>query len=367
MRRAGGALFAAGRVGSDALMQAITAPMAMGVAAAPAAWLRSRRFDLWLIAGTAALGLAAGSAGLVNRNLILPLVTADLWLLAFPHVVATYTRLCFDRTSLRTHLGLVTWLPVATLAGTLALAGAVGPWVLTSTYFYWQWWHYTRQSWGIAQIYRRKVGADAAGPERLYQAAFFLLPLWGILHRSAQGDTRFIGVPLRVIPVAEPVVTIVAAAAVVTLLAWGATRVAAWLRGELALTHTLYVTSHVAVFTLGYLLIPGITSGWLAMNVWHNAQYLLFVWHFNNKRFASGVDVSAPSLSTLCQTRNAWRYALAGLAISTVAYGGLDAFGFATIAVMQAINFHHYVVDSSIWKVRRRPLQETLGLASQAA
>lgn len=348
-------------------MQAITAPMTMGAAAPPAAWLRSRGFDLCLIAGTIALGIAAGSVGLVNRDLVLPLVAADLWLLGYPHVVATYTRLCFDRASLRTHLGLLTWLPVVVLGSTVALSAAFGTWILTTTYFYWQWWHYTRQSWGIAQIYRRKAGPDSVGPERLYQAAFFLLPLWGVLSRSEQGDTRFLGMPFKVIPVAEPVVTIVAVAAVVALGAWTATRVTAWFRGELAITHTVYMASHVTIFAVGYLLIPGITSGWLAMNVWHNAQYLLFVWHFNNKRFAGGVDPTAPSLSTLCQRKYAWRYALVCLAISTVAYTFLDAFGFLTIAVAQAINFHHYVVDSVIWKVRKRPLQETLGLASQPA
>ena len=34
------------------------------------------------------------------------------------------------------------------------------------------------------------------------------------------------------------------------------------------------------------------------------------------------------------------------------------------IIVYQAINFHHYIVDSVIWKVRKKPMQETLGLTS---
>jgi hypothetical protein len=103
------------------------------------------------------------------------------------------------------------------------------------------------------------------------------------------------------------------------------------------------------------------------MNVWHNAQYLLFVWHYNNQRFAAGVDPRAPLLSTLSQSRNVWRYAGVCLALSTAAYGGLAVLGLAVVAVSQAINFHHYVVDAVIWKVRRRPMQETLGLASRTA
>ena len=35
----------------------------------------------------------------------------------------------------------------------------------------------------------------------------------------------------------------------------------------------------------------------------------------------------------------------------------------ATIIVYQSINFHHYIVDGIIWKVRKQKLQENLGLA----
>ena len=197
-------------------------------------------------------------------------------------------------------------------------------------------------------------------------AFFFLLPVWGILERSHQAPTSFLGTPIRMIAVPEVVVTVVAAASIVTLVAFAATRIAAWLRGELPLAHTAYLASHVALFAVGYLLIPGITSGWIAVNVWHNAQYLLFVWHFNNKRFADGVQPSAPFLSTLSQDRNVAVYALVCLAIATVAYRTLPFLG-PVLVLSYAINFHHYVVDALIWKVRRRPLQETLGLTSQTA
>jgi len=351
-------------------MQAITAPIPMAMAGAPAAWMRGRRFDLWFIVGVAAIGIAAGCAAVVDHAWVMPLVFADLWLLGYHHVIATYTRLCCDRDSVRAHLGLITWVPVAVLAGVLAVVAASGVWVLMSVYLYWQWWHYTRQSWGVAQVYRRKAGAGAIGSERLYQAAFYLLPLWGILHRSHQDPGKFLGAELRVIPVAEPIVTIVGAASVLALVAFAATRLAAWQRGELPLAHTLYMASHVAVFSVGYLLIPGITGGWLAVNVWHNAQYLLFVWHYNNKRFGGRVDPAAPMLSTLSQTRNVALYALGGFAISSALYTGIYELAptFAVVIIVtQTINFHHYIVDAAIWKVRRRPLQETLGLTSQAA
>jgi hypothetical protein len=32
--------------------------------------------------------------------------------------------------------------------------------------------------------------------------------------------------------------------------------------------------------------------------------------------------------------------------------------------VFQAINFHHYLVDAVIWKVRRKPVRENFGIAT---
>jgi hypothetical protein len=32
--------------------------------------------------------------------------------------------------------------------------------------------------------------------------------------------------------------------------------------------------------------------------------------------------------------------------------------------VYQAINFHHYVVDAVIWKVRRKPVQQNFGITN---
>jgi hypothetical protein len=32
------------------------------------------------------------------------------------------------------------------------------------------------------------------------------------------------------------------------------------------------------------------------------------------------------------------------------------------VLIYQAINFHHYIVDSRIWKVRKKPMRETLAL-----
>ena len=83
-------------------------------------------------------------------------------------------------------------------------------------------------------------------------------------------------------------------------------------------------------------------------------------------RFAGGVDPKAKFLSHISQPKNYWSYILICLAITTVVYLGIQ-FALAGIIVLviiyQTINFHHYVVDGLIWKVRKKSLRETLGPA----
>lgn len=333
----------------------------------PAGWLRGREFDLTFILGLAALGLVSAWVVVQNPNLLVPVVLADQWLLGYHHVVSTYTRLCFDRAGFAAHRFIVLQLPFLVLAAVAALAFGIGLWTLATIYFYWQWFHYSRQSWGVAQVYRRKAGEQASPPGRLFQATFYLMPLWGVLHRSYQDPGKFLGMELRVLPVPGWMVDVVGIAALAALALWAAGRVLAWWRGRLPIAHTLYLLAHFGMFYVGYILIDDITVGWLAVNVWHNAQYILFVWMYNNNRFKAGIDPKARFLSSISQKGKAWRYFLNCLAISTLAYLAIvlsvGALPFLVITY-QVINFHHYIADAVIWKVRRKSLQKTLGLAA---
>jgi hypothetical protein len=340
--------------------------------ARPVGWLRGARFDTGFILGTTAIAVLSGGLVVMEPKLFAPILMMDLWLLGYHHVIATYTRLCFDGASARQHRFLLLWLPFLVLGAALGLAMGLGLWVLGSVYLYWQWFHYTRQSWGVSQVYRRKAGGLLLENEGLTKIAFYLLPLWGILYRSWQAPESFLGLEIRVIPVPGWLVDAVAAAAIASLVLWVAIRVRTFLRGEGPVAHTLYMASHFTVFAVGYLLIEDVTYGWLVINVWHNAQYILFVWLFNTNRYRDGIDANAVLLSTISQPANWWRYGVVCLAISTLVYGGSTylapyflSIGLPSMIVLyQAINFHHYIVDSLIWKVRKAPMQKTLGLSS---
>jgi hypothetical protein len=247
-----------------------------------------------------------------------------------------------------------------------AMAFGLGLWSIVTLYLYWQWFHYARQSWGVSQVYRRKAGGIPGDNLTVMQVCFYLLPLWGILHRSFQAPETFLSLPIKVLPVPGLLVDIVAIAALAGVAWFLATRLLLWWQGRLPLAHTLYVLSHYLIFYVGYIVIDDITVGWVTVNMWHNAQYILFVWMFNNNRFKGGIEPQAKFLSYISQTKNAWVYFVACLGLSTAIYLPLSVSTTAVPMLMfmyQVINFHHYIADSLIWKVRRKSLQKTLGIS----
>lgn len=334
------------------------------------AWLRSPQFDLSFVLGLPTLAFLTGFVVVFQPQLFIPILILDLWFLGYHHVISTYTRLCFDRKSFGEHWPLLVILLPAVTIGTLAVAYGFGLWTIVSVYFYWQWFHYIRQSWGISRAYRSKEKGALYEDGWLDQAIFYALPVLGILHRSNQDPGLFIGMELRVVPVASSIVSAASALAVVLLGYWVVRRYKAWREGRLAALHTVYMLTHFAVFAVAYLLIADITYGWLVINIWHNAQYVLFVWLFNTRRFKSGIDPEARFLSYISQPGRLWLYLTSCILITGVVYwvilGTLETLLFAglsaTIVLYQIVNFHHYIVDSRIWKVRQGPVNKTLGL-----
>ncbi len=321
-------------------------------------WLGGPRFDFTFIFGLAAVAVVTGLVIARRPDLFLPVLVFDLWFLGYHHVISTYTRLCFDRKSFAEHRSMLVFLPIPVLVATLAAYYTFGLWSIISVYFYWQWFHYTRQSWGVSRAYRAKDRGALYEDGWHDQAIFYAVPVLGILNRSYQNPGRFIGLELRVIPV--PFALVAASAGVTALLLgyWAVRRVQAWREGRLAGVHTAYMLSHFLIFSVGYLVIPDVTYGWLAINIWHNAQYILFVWLFNTRRFSNGVVPEARLISYISQPHRLWLYLGSCLLITGILYLGViravDWFFFAgvssTLVLYQVLNFHHYLVDSRIWK-----------------
>ena len=336
--------------------------LSRGARLRPAAWLRGTGYDSALILGGLSLALLSGAAIVYEPSWFYPILVVDLWVLGYHHVISTFTRLCFDRESYRERRWMIVHLAPAIAAVTILLAWAVGIWVIVTIYFYWQWWHYTRQSWGISRAYRRADAGALYEDGWLDWAIFYAMPVYGILLRSSQDHAHFIFLELWTFPVSAPVADAAGYAMAALLSVWAARRLAALWHGRLAAAHTFYMLTHFAIFGLGYVWIPDITLGWLMINIWHNFQYILFVWMFNNRRFAAGLDPAARFLSYISQSGRMWLYLLTCLAITGAVYWGVlravDWLFFAglsaTIVLYQIVNFHHYVVDALIWKTRGR-------------
>lgn len=318
-------------------------------------WLRNKPFDLAFILGITALALAAGAAALLERRLLLPILLADLWLLGYHHVVSTFTRLCFDAQSRKRYRFLLFGLPLVVAASCMIAVSLSGLWIIVSVYFYWQWFHYARQSWGVAQSYRRKATGALPAPDRFDEIGFYALPLAGVIWRSAQQPDTFLSMPIRMVPVPEMLAAALAAAALTVSAVWAVKVAQQYAQGRAPLAYVLYLVSHQIVFAVAYLVIRDITVGWLVVNIWHNAQYVLFVWMFNNRRFAAGRSAKAPFLSWLSQDGRLFWYLGGCVLVSTAVYATLGSvlplvLAVPVFVVYQIINFHHYVVDAVIWR-----------------
>lgn len=328
---------------------------ALSPGAGRADWLRGPGFDLALLVGVPAMALGLGGLVVARPSLFVPVLLFDVWVLAYPHVTSTFTRIAFDRASARRHWFLLAGLPWLVIAGTAAVTAVGGVGGLFTAYYVGQTYHYTRQSYGLARVYARRAGAT---PDRLSDAVVYAFPVWGLLQRAHEGHRVFYDQALYLPRVPGAVATAAGVGACGLLALWAA-REARGLAGRPG--HALFVVSHVVVTAVSYLVIDDITSGWLVVNLWHNAQYLLFVWGVNAARFRGGPDAQSPFLSRLCQPRNVWAYALFCVGFAVALYGVIDRVGerlpvgvFPLVLVLHlSVNFHHYLVDGIIWKSRR--------------
>lgn len=335
--------------------------MAAHTMVADRGWLKDARFDCVFIAGLPLLALAAAGAALLAPALLPAIIVLNLWLLGYHHVGATFTRIALTPADRRAHVQELLVLPILVFAFVVALALGAGLWAIATVYLYWQWFHYTRQSWGIARAYARKCPGGVSENPWVAQCAFYLPPLWGILSRSAEGHEVFLGLPVKLLPVPQLLADATGLAAAVALTAWAADRIRALSRGERAPLYLAYMATHWLVFVMGYVLVPDLTIGWLVLNVWHNAQYLLFVWWANRRRADAGQLPAGTALHWLSGRGRAVPYFLATFAATAAVYGllalGVEAAtslgaGAALVLIYQTINFHHYIVDGVIWRTR---------------
>lgn len=335
-------------------------------------YMRNAGFDRLFVLGIPAVALAAGALVVGRPDYLMLVLTLDLALLGYHHVISTYTRLLFDLKSARQHWALLVPLPLAVIAAVLALNAAGGVAAITTVYMHWQFYHYTRQSEGINKAYGMKTRSAQAGHPGFNRLTFYLVPVAAFMALSARPEVNFLGIEVWKLPVPMWLAQAALATAGACLFWWLVNQVRALRAGTLGLLHFAYLCSHYVIYLVAYALISDITQGWIVINIWHNAQYIAFVWLFNSNRFKGGVEREQLAISWLSQQRNWLIYLLACVAITGVVYGGLNAATdwfsqYTTVPLVvvcfQVLNFHHYIVDSLIWKLRKPAVQASLHIA----
>jgi hypothetical protein len=357
----------------SASVESVLSPTAVPSATTrPGTHIYSSAFDAGLLMLPLFAGGVAASMAIANPLVFAPLLLADLWLLGYHHVVATYTRLAFDLQTFKSNRFLALDSLVVVTVATVALAFTAGAWVVASAFLYLQWFHYMRQGYGISRMFYRAAHAEqtqsSGAPTRdwVTDLVIYLVPIYGMAQRSSTMGDRFLNMPVETLVLPKSLVLVLGAAAAVAVGVWGLRVARDIVRGECDAAHSMFVASHVLIFQLAYVMIDDVNVGWLAINVWHNLQYVMVVWMVNAKRYARGIDPSAWLLSTISQPGRVMLYFATCLAISTVIYLGLARVTplllgggvAAAISVYMGINFHHYIVDAVIWK-RRRPAPQT--------
>lgn len=314
-------------------------------------------FDRLFIFGTAGAAVILGALAMISPAMFVAVVLVDIWLFASPHVIATYTRIGFDKAHIKRHWFLIFGLPpiVLVLVTMVALAYELGG--LFTLYFIAQTYHVARQSFGISRAYRR-ADPQAAGPDRLAESLIYLFPLWGLMHRCTTAPDSFYGYPIYLPPVDAALTGATGIVAIFVCAWWGYRQVRLAMAGRLNAGHSLFVASHLLVTAVAYLWVTDITSGWLVVNIWHNLQYLQFVWLQNARRDAQG-PVDAQELQRQVKPfKNAGKYLAVCLVLGAVMYQALSVagqqliwLGLPTVFILHfTVNFHHYLVDGVIWK-----------------
>lgn len=331
-------------------------------------------FDGLFIVGTLTVALGLGAMASMSPGMLVTIALIDVWIFANPHVVATYTRLGSCVADLRRNWFLIFPLPVMVLLGVTTVALSYEVTGLFVVYFIAQNYHVSRQSFGIAKRYGQTDGSRPDA-DPWSSAVIYLVPLWGLLNRCAQLPGEFLGYPISLPAVPTLISNVVGGLAISALLFWAVRAFRAARAGRPHWRHDGFVASHVCVSVVGYVWITDITLGWLVVNIWHNLQYLLFVWRQNRLRADGKQASSPPAIAAPSALRDVWtdasRYFGFCLVIGALLYEIMDFLGaqllwlgLPTVLIAHfTLNFHHYLVDGVIWK-RRRPTQNRRALQS---
>ncbi len=336
-------------------------------------WILSPRLDLIFICG----GLLwcifffcyPLSFGFHPKSTLTVLLTfGGALMFADSHNAATILRLIEERGLAKSHPIVSFVLPVAFVAcGALLLLNSSWLSLAITLYLIVVAQHATAQAYGIAMIYLRKSGLSLGlWQVKLVRAAFHSMMIAAIVRQFCPGaPAESLGVKTLFHPVFDLVTPLIfdglavaATASMFGMLIWECRKAKVPLHPGAA----LLTLSTLAVFTLGqshYLALA------LAPAYLHGSQYLAVTTSLllkQQKQQEQQKHYCAANLQDLCAYFG--KLFSMGLAIYLVLPYGISRLGFSTVdalaVVFLMVNFHHFVADAVIWKMRPNTQQKLL-------
>ncbi len=332
---------------------------------------RSPQFDVFFIALIPLLAITFATIASISTELYTLVFYINIFFLGYHHVISTYTRLGISKLSGPETRFLTVVLPLLVVLFVFVCVQINSVWLISTIYLHWQWWHYSRQSEGVAKAIRFKTQSVEGGHEAFNRFLFYAVPVATFLLMSAREPNSFLFMAVKTIPF--PISIAISLLIVVALLQifWLFKQLVALRNGTLKVEHFSYLISHQLIYWVAYVIFEDINVGWLVINIWHNAQYISFVWHFNTQKFKQGFDKNHPVLSWLSQKGHLRTFCYFSVCIiaTYIFYSGVNwsieqlspYTSLPLIAVAyQSINFHHYIVDTVIWKLRKKSIRDNL-------
>jgi hypothetical protein len=313
-------------------------------------WLRSKRWDLTWISGSALLiaipylsyfaGQALGFNATDARNAVNVLVA---FLIGGPHMYATHTRTTFDPNFRRNHLSII---PAAVIIPTFVIyMGLTNFTYLLTLFFMWASIHVLHQILYLVDLYNEKDPRQISSFSRMIDYAVVLLALYPIamyrfVHGSFHVGEVYLYFPEMLKHDATWILVSALFALAVTLFAFKTVQDFQQGRGNWPKVLLISITAVASFITP---MFHELDVAFQGLNTWHSFQYLGITWYINRIRHERG-ELTTPLLRNISAPGKWWKYYGFSMLFNSTAlitWGGL----------LLTKNYHGMTFDQSYYIV----------------
>lgn len=364
--------------------------------AAPAsarAWLRNACWDLGCLAFCwlpfylwAVFGLGLDGSWAAGQTRGLALATAVALAATYVHRHYTFVLVYGDRDTFRLRTRDFVLAPLLVFAIVGACRGLYGAsrgdswawfgtaawWTVLITVGVWNVWHTLMQRYGILRIYAGKAGHGLQARDHgrrdlaVLWTSVILVSWLTVMFRAStfagQANAR------RALKIVGPwldgvwpwvVLAVLAGAWVVTFSAWLRHELRAELAWRTRLPRWLFLASTLVL--LAVFVVHGPIVGYLCFGVAHALEYVAFVHHFGQQKFARGPEARSPAALLLRRPLMTAPLLIGGLLLAFVLLYEQRRADVYMVYYMGTSTLH-FLFDGWIWKVRRPEVRAPLGV-----